>query len=232
MLIPRLRGIVKYVHTLNSGMVSGVCLLGSACNQAQIPILLLEETALYMQYADAPQRHLWQMYIGVPAKQHEKVLNLARENGFTVECYSNTAVARQGVTRQIVIRSVEDNSYLWDGAEKLKKGNAVFLCPTAATMLLEEHQRTFRALTKPNPRVSLVRWSMDMKILLERLSDEDWIQAKKIALAKDLLDKGADVTEACYECGFNDCSYFIRVFKKYVGMTPLTYKNSLTRAGK
>ncbi len=59
-----------------------------------------------------------------------------------------------------------------------------------------------------------------------------YIQAKKIALAKDLLDKGADVTEACYECGFNDCSYFIRVFKKYVGMTPLTYKNSLTRAGK
>ena len=59
-----------------------------------------------------------------------------------------------------------------------------------------------------------------------------YIQAKKIALAKDLLDKGADVTEACYECGFNDCSYFIRVFKKYVGMTPLTYKNSLTRVEK
>lgn len=51
-----------------------------------------------------------------------------------------------------------------------------------------------------------------------------YIQAKKIALSKELLDKGADVTEACYECGFNDCSYFIRVFKKYVGMTPLSYK--------
>ncbi len=51
-----------------------------------------------------------------------------------------------------------------------------------------------------------------------------YIQAKKIALAKDLLNKGADVTQACYECGFNDCSYFIRTFKKYVGMTPRTYK--------
>ena len=51
-----------------------------------------------------------------------------------------------------------------------------------------------------------------------------YIQAKKIALSKELLDKGADVTEACYECGFNDCSYFIRVFKKYVGVTPLAYK--------
>lgn len=51
-----------------------------------------------------------------------------------------------------------------------------------------------------------------------------YIRAKKIALAKDLLDKGADVTKTCYECGFNDCSYFIRVFKKYVGMTPAVYK--------
>ena len=51
-----------------------------------------------------------------------------------------------------------------------------------------------------------------------------YIQAKKIAIAKDLLDKGADVTGACYECGFNDCSYFIRIFKKYVGITPMAYK--------
>ena len=51
-----------------------------------------------------------------------------------------------------------------------------------------------------------------------------YVQTKRIALAKELLDKGADVTEACYECGFGDCSYFIRVFKKHVGVTPLTYK--------
>lgn len=51
-----------------------------------------------------------------------------------------------------------------------------------------------------------------------------YVQAKKIALAKDLLDRGADVTRACFDSGFNDCSYFIRVFKKYVGMTPLRYR--------
>lgn len=54
---------------------------------------------------------------------------------------------------------------------------------------------------------------------------KNYIQARKIALAKDLLDKGADVTGACFGCGFNECSYFIRVFKKYIGMTPLAYKN-------
>ena len=51
-----------------------------------------------------------------------------------------------------------------------------------------------------------------------------YIQAKKIGLAKDLLSQGADVTSTCFDCGFNDCSYFIRIFKKYVGVTPLVYK--------
>lgn len=56
-----------------------------------------------------------------------------------------------------------------------------------------------------------------------------YIQAKKIALAKDLLDKGADVTGACFESGFNDCSYFIRVFKKHVGVTPFHYRQTLRK---
>lgn len=54
-----------------------------------------------------------------------------------------------------------------------------------------------------------------------------YIQTKKIALAKSLLEKGADVTEACFDSGFNDCSYFIRVFKKHVGITPLRFRQTL-----
>ena len=56
-----------------------------------------------------------------------------------------------------------------------------------------------------------------------------YVQTKKIALAKDLLDQGADVTGACFESGFNDCSYFIRIFKKHVGVTPLRYQQALSK---
>lgn len=56
-----------------------------------------------------------------------------------------------------------------------------------------------------------------------------FVQAKKIALAKQLLSKGADVTGACFDSGFNDCSYFIRTFKKYVGVTPLRFKQTHTQ---
>jgi len=55
---------------------------------------------------------------------------------------------------------------------------------------------------------------------------KSYIQAKRIAFAKRLLDSGRSVTDACYESGFNECSYFIRVFRKYIGMTPLRYRQT------
>jgi len=56
------------------------------------------------------------------------------------------------------------------------------------------------------------------------LSYGDIIQIKKIALAKSMLIAGSNVTETCFACGFNDCSYFIRIFRKYAGMTPAAYR--------
>lgn len=53
-----------------------------------------------------------------------------------------------------------------------------------------------------------------------------YLQVKKIALAKDMLIAGKDVTQTCFDCGFNDCSYFIRIFKKHFGMTPAVYKRT------
>lgn len=40
-----------------------------------------------------------------------------------------------------------------------------------------------------------------------------------------LLKSGNSVTDACYSCGFNDCSNFIKTFKKSTGITPQQYKN-------
>lgn len=51
-----------------------------------------------------------------------------------------------------------------------------------------------------------------------------YIQARKIAYAKSLLDKGLSVTDTCYRSGFNDCAYFIKIFKTHIGLTPLQYQ--------
>ena len=53
----------------------------------------------------------------------------------------------------------------------------------------------------------------------------DYLTALRISRAKNLLNAGATVTEACYECGFSDCSHFSAVFKAQVGVTPLKYKS-------
>ena len=46
----------------------------------------------------------------------------------------------------------------------------------------------------------------------------------RIINAKRLLREGKTVSEVCYECGFNDSSHFIKVFKTLNGMTPFEYK--------
>ena len=52
----------------------------------------------------------------------------------------------------------------------------------------------------------------------------NYITVTRITNAQKLLKNGATVTEACFCSGFEDCSNFIRTFKKLTGETPLGYK--------
>ena len=60
----------------------------------------------------------------------------------------------------------------------------------------------------------------------------DYLRMKKIALAKKLLGAGSTVTHTCYECGFSDCSYFIKTFRRCVGITPNKYREKYLKIGK
>ena len=51
-----------------------------------------------------------------------------------------------------------------------------------------------------------------------------YVLLRRVGVAKKVLSSGKSVTEACFECGFNDCSYFIKVFKAYTGVTPYKYQ--------
>ena len=55
-----------------------------------------------------------------------------------------------------------------------------------------------------------------------------WISKQKIILAAQYL-KGTDKTinEVTYDCGFEDPSHFIKVFKKHKRVTPLAYRNAV-----
>ena len=49
---------------------------------------------------------------------------------------------------------------------------------------------------------------------------------QKLLRAKYLLKNGSNVTEACYESGFDSYNYFITKFRNLAGMTPTEYQKS------
>jgi len=62
------------------------------------------------------------------------------------------------------------------------------------------------------------------------ISPNDFILTEKINKAKVLLaQSGGKVASIGYELGFNDANYFIRTFKKVVGITPGTYQLQIAK---
>ena len=57
-----------------------------------------------------------------------------------------------------------------------------------------------------------------------------YLQSLKMSIAKQMLEEGYSVADACRETGYTDCSYFIRVFKRHIGTTPLQYRNTFRAA--
>lgn len=57
------------------------------------------------------------------------------------------------------------------------------------------------------------------------ISFKGYQNSKRIEVAKKLLaNRERSITDICFSLGYNDVSYFGRVFRKYEGMTPSAYK--------
>ncbi len=63
-----------------------------------------------------------------------------------------------------------------------------------------------------------------------QLSPSDYIESKRFSEAKKKLVAGLSVQDACFGCGFSDCSYFILRFRKKFGMTPYRFQREQLRA--
>ncbi|SDW48914.1 AraC family transcriptional regulator [Flavobacterium degerlachei] len=59
---------------------------------------------------------------------------------------------------------------------------------------------------------------------MTQLTFTEFLNQYRIEQAKRLLKSDKNVTETCYECGFESLSYFNRIFKKVVGKNPIQYK--------
>ncbi len=53
-----------------------------------------------------------------------------------------------------------------------------------------------------------------------------YLQYKRLEKAKSLILTGVPIKEVAERCGYSDTCYFCKVFKKYLGMSPLKYRQS------
>ena len=58
----------------------------------------------------------------------------------------------------------------------------------------------------------------------------DYLRRIRMENARYMLEQGESVTGACMECGFTDCSHFIRLFREAYGITPYQYKKEHSTA--
>ena len=52
-----------------------------------------------------------------------------------------------------------------------------------------------------------------------------YITLKRVSCAKRLLEQGHSLNDVCTACGWQDYSYFVAVFRREVGMTPMKYRS-------
>lgn len=58
------------------------------------------------------------------------------------------------------------------------------------------------------------------------ITPHQYIIMKKLSVAKQLLEKGYTITDACFDSGFSDYSNFITIFRKHFGITPRHFQGS------
>lgn len=56
------------------------------------------------------------------------------------------------------------------------------------------------------------------------ITPHQYIIMKKLSAAKEKLEKGCNITDVCFDSGFNDYSNFITTFRKHFGITPKRFQ--------
>lgn len=113
----------------------------------------------------------------------------------------------------------------------------------------QQHPQTFRILDeRVKKMLILIENNFQTKISLDTLSAAlyvdkyyishlfkeatgftvmEYIQSKRIQLAKKQIIQGKPITEICYACGFEDYSNFYKTFKKLVHCSPKEYRDRI-----
>ncbi len=186
-IVPRLRGIIKHIHTLNLGMTVGLCALLTALNQKEISALLLGNTAIQYGTPNQNRIYMWQTELAVLEDHYQAALTCARAIGFSVEEHLFSATARRGSAQCVIIYKFPPNTYLFDQAEHFTVGGTSCLLPTNAARFVSLAEAAVRVLADNEPSVKLVSRLAALHNCL--LSPMDWDNAEEIAQRNGVSNK-------------------------------------------
>lgn len=149
--IPRLKGILKYIHALNSGVLSALHYLGRLLRDEGIPLVLLKETALCVGFPQFSIGHLWMAEAAVPAADYPLVLKIAAHAGFEILPGTDCAIIRRGEVQQIALYAYAEWDFHALASGALMIPGTPFLMPKTEVLFLSLAQAFVETLKQPKP---------------------------------------------------------------------------------
>jgi two-component system response regulator YesN len=187
----------------------------------------IDELQRYQSYRD--------MYYGVPAfvdrlednnqtLYREIIHNLIKANG----------QSEKGIQRLIKKQfehKKEFEHFLLQSMDQIYRDKAIAKYPILLEILnyLDEHFTRNIGLKEITRDCNVSQGYLSRIFKAEfGISVMEYLHMRKMMLAKwYFLDNDVSLTDAAYRLGYNECSYFSKVFKKYEHVTVLEYKKSL-----
>lgn len=182
-LVPRLKGLSRYILTLNSGSAATLYALGELLDSAGIPMTLLRDTALALGYPQLPRFPMWHTQAAIPRERMAEAAWLANEAGFSV-------TARDGLLE--VSRSSRETVLLYPCEGHLEA------CRTQAPAPADR----FRL---PCPEAILVDLARELCGIVQRKPPRYSLHSRLI-LGCQLLDLGVDLDAAFALARELDCA--------------------------
>ncbi len=225
----------KYLGAIMAGQIR---LDGSAELESFEHLLSSQKNAIAAQHLDAYKAE----YDAIPLLQYEKVLQstqaLFELSNYIVESavskaqlisayetfYNSAHQVAQAVPAKHTLTSDETGNYL-----KVNRSGRVDTGASALLPALQYIDENKGQLITQAQMAELCHLSPSYfsRLFTQEtgLNFSQYIGTKKVAWAKELLEKTDDSVESISEkLGFSSAAYFIKVFKKYEGITPSLYR--------
>lgn len=195
---------------------------------------LVSEISSFQAESDTARQDLYEMYERLPELEYKRIVEIADTISAIINYIVDRAVnsdnaalayeylLRSGDTQEIQELHEPAPALLPDDDAELSKSSPVY----PAVTYVETHRREMVTM---NDMATLCHLSPSYfsRLFRRELNENfiNYVNRRKVQWAKERLRSGNDsVTQIASDLGYMDSSYFINVFKKFEGITPLVYR--------